>query len=211
MTVDALTPYLAFFVAHVYAIVFVAAMIDATGLPFPGRFLIITAGAVASDPLDAVAVLLLAAAGALIGDHGLYLLGRLGGERALSLYCRWTMGSARCVEKARSYFRRFGGVTVVIGRFVTGVRLFAATLAGSGGLSLPQFFLYDAIGALAWATIFVTLGHVVGSRAAHMLDGYGVVVLGIGALLVPAGMAYVAYRLRRRRRHGPAALASRAA
>lgn len=204
MTAESLAPYLAFFTDHLFVIVFIAAMIDATGIPFPGRLLIITAGALAADGPDTTRVVLLAAAGAVLGDHILYLLGRLGGDRVLSAYCRWTMGSSRCVEKARAYFRRFGGATIVIGRFMTGVRLFAATLAGSGGIRYVTFLAADTIGALLWAGIFVVLGHILGTQAGRALKPYAnvVLVIGIGLALVPP--ALIAYRLWRRRRHGPA-------
>jgi membrane protein DedA with SNARE-associated domain len=204
MTADTIAPYLAFFTNHLYTIVFIAATIDATGLPFPGRLLLITAGALAGNGLEASRVILSAAAGAFVGDHVLYLLGRLGGDKVLSLYCRWTMGSSRCIEKARSYFRRFGGVTIVIGRFVTGVRLFAAALAGSGGIRYSSFVFFDVIGILVWASTYALLGHFLGARAAGAVGPYANVVLmiGIGLALVPP--ALIVCRLWRRRRHGPA-------
>lgn len=204
MTADNIAPYLAFLTDNLYPIVFIAAMIDATGVPFPGRLLVITAGALAVNGPEATWVVLLAAAGALVGDHTLYLLGRLGGDKVLSLYCRWTMGSSRCIEKAQEYFGRFGGATIVIGRFVTGVRLFAAALAGSAGIRYSSFLFFDAIGALLWAGTFVLLGYFLGARAAQILGPYRntVLVIGIGLALVPPGL--VAYRLWRRRRHGPA-------
>lgn len=204
MTAESLAPYLAFFTDHLFVIVFIAATIDATGFPFPGRLLVITAGALAADGPETARVVLLAAAGAVAGDHILYLLGRLGGDRILSFYCRWTMGSSRCIEKAKIYFRRFGGATIVIGRFVTGVRLFAATLAGSGGIRYPVFLAADTAGALLWAGIFVVLGHLLGTHAGEALKPYGSVVLAVGAGLALVAPALIAYRVWKRRRHGPA-------
>jgi membrane protein DedA with SNARE-associated domain len=205
MTAESLAPYLAFFTNHLYTIAFIAALIDATGVPFPGRLLIITAGALAADGRDTTRVVLLAAAGAVVGDHILYLLGRVGGDRVLSAYCRWTMGSSRCIEKARAYFRRFGALAIVIGRFTTGVRLFAATLAGSGGIRYVSFLLADTVGALLWAGIFVVVGHLLGARAGGALKPYTNVVVAIGIVLALVPAALIAYRLWRRRRHGPAA------
>lgn len=210
MTAESLAPYLAFFTAHLYSIVFIAATIDATGIPFPGRLLVITAGALAADGSETTRVVLLAAAGALLGDHILYLLGRLGGDRILKFYCRWTMGSSRCVEKAQNYFRRFGGATVVVGRFVTGVRLFAATLAGSGGIRYPTFLVADTVGALLWAGIFVVLGHLLGTHAGEAVKPYGNVVLAVGVGLALVPPALIAYRIWKRRRHGPATSERRA-
>lgn len=211
MTADTLAPYLSFFTNHLYVIVFVAAAIDATGIPFPGRLLIITAGALAADGPATIRVVMLAAAGAVLGDHVLYLLGRIGGDRALAAYCRWTMGSSRCMEKARSYFRRFGGVTIVIGRFVTGVRLFAATLAGSGGIRYVWFLVADTIGAVLWAGIFVVFGHLLGAQAGRALKPYSHIVFAVGICIALVPPALIAYRLWKRRRHGPASSPGRSA
>jgi membrane protein DedA with SNARE-associated domain len=210
VSAETLAPYLTFFSNNLSAIVFIAATIDATGVPFPGRFLIITAGALTGDALTAGRVALFAAAGALVGDHALYLLGKAGGDKILSLYCRWTLGSARCVENAQNYFKRFGGLTIVIGRFITGVRIFAAALAGSGALRYRQFAFFDGVGALLWAALFVFLGHVFGGPAARALQEWGGGLLVISLLPVVGGVGYLAYRAWRRRRHGPAQLARRA-
>lgn len=206
MNVDTLAPYLAFFTSHLYAVVLVVAAIDATGLPFPGRFLLIIAGTLSAGGPDATWVVLSAAAGALVGDHLLYLLGTAGGDRVLSLYCRWTLGSAHCVRTAERYFERFGGATVIIGRFVTGVRLFAVALAGSGGISYWRFLVFDVVGALIWASVFVLVGYFFGAQAARILERYGNVALVIGAVFVLATAGFIVYRLWKRRRHGPAAL-----
>jgi membrane protein DedA with SNARE-associated domain len=205
---DTLAPYLAFFDRHLYAVAFIVGVIDATGLPFPGRFLLVVAGALSAAGSDTTWVVLLAAAGSLVGDHVLYLLGWLGGDKVLSLYCRWTMGSARCVQKAEDYFRRFGGLTILIGRFVTGVRLFAAAMAGSGDIRYHRFVLFDAVGAILWASCFVLLGHFLGARAARVLEPFADAALGVGALLALAVVGFVAYRLWKRRRDGPAVMPS---
>jgi membrane protein DedA with SNARE-associated domain len=200
-------PYLAFLVDHRYAMAFVAAVIDSTGLPFPGRLALVAAGAFSASGPDTAWVILLAAAGAVVGDHALYLLGWLGGDKLLSLYCRWTMGSGRCIGKTRDYFRRFGALTILFGRFVAGVRIFAAALAGSGAIRYYQFFIFDALGALVWATAFVLPGYVFGNRAVALLERHGgitfLIVLGLAALA-----SIVAYRVWKRRRHGGATIAT---
>ena len=206
MSSDTLAPYLAFFMSHLYAVTFVVAVIDAVGLPFPGRFLLITAGAVSAGGPNATWTVLCATAGSVVGDHLLYLIGWLGGDRVLSLYCRWTLGSAHCVRKAEQYFERWGGATILIGRFVTGVRLFAVTLAGSGGMSYLTFLAFDVLGALIGSAAFVLLGYFFGTQASRIVGRYGDVVLIVGVLLVLAAGGFIAYRLWKRRRHGAAAM-----
>jgi membrane protein DedA with SNARE-associated domain len=209
VTVDTLAPYLTFFTNHLYAVAFFAALIDSLGVPFPGRFLLITAGAVSAGGPDATWTVMFAAAGHVVGDHVLYLIGWVGGDRILSLYCRWTLGSAHCVRKAERYFERWGGATIVIGRFVASVRLFAVTLAGSGGIRYPKFLALDILGALTGAATFVLLGYFFGAQASRIVERYGDVALVIAGLFALAAGSFIAYRLWKRRRHGPAAMKRR--
>lgn len=155
-------------------------------------------------------MVLFAAAGAVAGDHVLYLLGTFGGDRVLALYCRLSLGSAQCIRNAQDYFERFGGVTIIIGRFVMGVRIFAAALAGAGGIPYFRFFLFDALGGLVWAGLFVVLGHLLGYQAARILERFGPVALVIGLLVLLAPLGVTAVRLWRRRRHSAATMPRRA-
>jgi membrane-associated protein len=202
---EALPPYLGHLGHHLHAAVFLVAAVDATGVPFPGRLLVVMAGAVTSGA-DAILVILAAAAGALAGDHVVYGLGRLGGERVAALYCRWTMARGGRVAKAREYVERFGVATILLGRLAFSLRLAVALLAGSGAMSYGRFLALDTLGALAWATLLVCLGRLLGPRALALLESYGgiEVVLVVGA----AGMlALGVYRLWRRARERPAAAA----
>ncbi len=96
--------------------------------------------------------------------HLWYFSGRLGGRRLLNAYCRLSLGSKRCQSRAREYFKRFGPLTIIIGRFVAGVRIFTAPMAGTGIISYPRYLLFDAVGALLWAGVFVGLGYLLGDR-----------------------------------------------
>src|SRR4030095_9774826 len=111
---------------------FLAALIDATGLPFPGRALLGAAGATMATGWTDVATMTLAAAlGAIVGDHVWYAAGRLGaGDRITALYCRLSLASGRCQQRARSPFARFRPLARVIRRFVAGAGLVGDPLAG---------------------------------------------------------------------------------
>ena len=132
---DFLTPHLEFFAAHVFAVVFFASLIEAAGIPFPSRIILILAPAFLTTDSDLPRLAVVAAIGFVLGDHIPYLAGRLAGMRVLELYCKVTLGSAQCVDTALGYFRRFGAPALLIGRFSTSVRLFAAAWAGCGHIS----------------------------------------------------------------------------
>lgn len=193
----------------VYLGLVLATLIDATGLPFPGRVVLVAAGAAMAKDWGQVAVITAAGAlGAVIGDHLWYAAGRLGAaDRLTALYCKLSLASGRCEARARSRFDRFGPLAIVIGRFVAGVRIFAAPMAGGGAISYPRFLLFELIGAVAWAGLFVVLGYALGAqwRARFEHHGWGVALTALAVLTVAGPAAIILVRLARRRRHGPAA------
>lgn len=195
------------FAQHGYAIVFTAILLDNAGLPIPGELLLLMFGALAwSGHFDVGAGLLIASTAALGGDSVGYWLGRLGGDRVLHVYCRAALGSGACVRRAVSYYRNYGTATVIVGRFVIGVRAFLPPLAGSAGMSFRRFLLLDSLGAVLWSTLFLMLGYSFGWPLEVVRDGYragSTVVLGV----VVAGLgAYLLVKLFRRWRHGAASL-----
>ena len=198
---DAARPFLGWLHEHLLPVVFLTSLIDATGLPFPGRAMLVAAGIAAAGHRDVVMLVMTGVTGALLGDHLLYALGRRRGPRLLALYCRLSPGSVRCVENTLACFRRFGALAVLVGRFSTSVRLFAAVLAGSGEISYRRFILLDLIGSLVYMTLWIGLGAAFG---AVVLEQVGRPLQAI-LLLGPAALvAVLLYRLYRRRRYGAA-------
>lgn len=192
--------YIGWMIEHLFAVVFVASIIDATGIPFPGRIILVVAGTLIAIPRELPAVVLLGAAGSVIGDHVLYLAGRIGGSRLLTMYCRISLASEQCVEKTVAYFRRFGPAAVLLGRFSFGVRLFAAILAGAGHLQYSAFIGYDVLGSLVFVTLWLVLGHLFGTAVIERTRLARALLL-VGPLAL---LAVLVFRLVRRRRYGHA-------
>jgi len=109
-------PHLDFLMSHLLSAVFVAFLIEGAGVPFPSRIILILAATALTDAWELARLVLVTAAGALIGDHVPYLGGKLAGPRLLTLYCRMTLGSERCVERTVAYFKRFGTAAIVLSR-----------------------------------------------------------------------------------------------
>jgi membrane protein DedA with SNARE-associated domain len=200
---EAWQPHLDDLAPHLLTIVFASSLVEATGVPFPSRIILIVAATLTSSPGGLLGLMLAAIAGSLIGDHGPFLAGRAMGPRLLAVYCRLTLGSERCVEKTIDYFRRFGAGAVMLGRFVTSVRLFSAVLSGCGHLSYRQFVTYDLLGTMVYAVLWVTIGHLVGEQVGDLLARHRSARLLV--LVVPvACVGLFTYRLVRRLRYGPA-------
>ncbi|MGH7320535.1 MAG: DedA family protein [Candidatus Rokuibacteriota bacterium] len=159
------------FTRHAYALVFLVSLIDATGTPLPGRLLLIAGGALAAaGGASLLAMILLAAGGAVVGDHIWYVGGRFGGRRLLRFYCWLTRTSPEdCANRARRYFERFGGLAILIARFSTAVRIVVTPVAASSGIPYYRYLAFEVAGALLWASIFVTLGYVLGDQGGPAL------------------------------------------
>lgn len=202
---DVLRPYFGWLVEHTYIVVFVGTMIDATGVPFPGRLVLAAAGAVAAaGDVNLIAVIALGALGAMLTDQVWYFAGWFDTKRLLRLYCRWTLSSGACVTRTSDYFRRFGAFTIIIGRYVAGVRVLAWPLARKSGVGYARFLLYDAAGAVLWTATWVLIGWLVGDRWESVVASVGGWMVAI--LIAAAAVLAAVVMFRRRARHGAAAL-----
>ena len=158
---------------------------ESAGLPLPGETALITAGGlVAAGHLSLPLVILIAARAAITGDAIGYWLGRRGG-RALLL--RDGLGATHrrhAVRRADRFFARYGAATVFFGRWVPGVRIVAAVMAGASRMPWPRFAAANAAGAFAWAATVTTLAVLVGPTGSVLLAAGG---LGLGAITLAVG------------------------
>jgi undecaprenyl-diphosphatase len=158
---------------------------ESAGLPIPGETALITAGGLAAGGhLWLPAVVAVAAAAAVVGDTLGYWLGRRGGRAFL---LRDGFGAAHrrhAVQRADRFFERYGTATVFFGRWVPGVRIIAALMAGATRMSWPRFAIANATGAVAWATTVACLAALAGPTGSLFLAAGG---LGLGALTLALG------------------------
>ena len=137
-----LTTALDFLATHPFGVVFCSSLIEAAGVPFPSRVILILAPAFLETDSDLVRLAIVATLGAVLGDHVPYLAGRLAGLRILAVYCKLTLASDRCVEKTLRYFARFGAAALLLSRFSTSVRIFASACAGCGHITYPRYLTH---------------------------------------------------------------------
>lgn len=195
---EALQPVAAWLLTHTYLVVFVGALIDSTGIPFPGRLILVAAGAFAArGDLNPVILVLLGAAGVSLTDHLWYFTGSLGLDRVVRGICRWTLSAELCARRTADWFDRYGSLTIVLGRFFAGVRLLAWPLARPHGVRYPTFLLFDAIASVLWSAVWVGLGWFLGEHALDAAADAG----WVGVAMAAAGIVVVlSVRLWRRSR-----------
>jgi membrane-associated protein len=159
---------------------------ESAGLPIPGETALITAGGlVAAGRLSLPLVILVATVAAIVGDTIGYWLGRRGG-RALLLRDGFGATHRRhAVRRADRFFARYGAATVFFGRWVPGVRIVAAVMAGAARMPWPRFAAANAAGAFAWATTVAALAVLAGPTGSVLLAAGG---LALGAATLGAGV-----------------------
>ena len=162
--------HLAAFVAHygpwVYALLFIIVFVE-TGvvvMPFlPGDSLLFVVGALAGAGLlslpTACAVLLVAA---ILGDQCNYMIGRYFGPKVF----QWENSrffNRRAFDKAHAFYERYGGVTVILARFMPFIRTFVPFVAGVAEMNRAKFTFFNVTGALIWVLGLCTAGYLFGN------------------------------------------------
>jgi membrane protein DedA with SNARE-associated domain len=139
-----------------YLAVFLVVGMESIGVPVPGETMLIVASVYAGSThnLSIALIVLVAAAGAIVGDNIGYTVGRQGGWRLLRRYGHRVGIDERRLKLGRYLFLRHGGKVVFFGRFVSILRTYAAALAGANHMPFPRFFSFNASGGIVWAAIY---------------------------------------------------------
>jgi membrane protein DedA with SNARE-associated domain len=151
---------LALFARYGYVVVFAGVFLENTGLPVPGETALLAGAALAHfGHLSLTGVVLTAILAATLGDNLGFAIGRRYGRTLAERYGgRIGLTRARLALFDR-FFLRHGARTVFIARFITGLRVFGALLAGSSGLRWPTFLVYNAAGAIVWSITIAAVGY----------------------------------------------------
>ena len=86
-------------------------------------------------------------------------MGRLGGRPFALRWGRYALITPERLGHAEAFFARHGGRAVFLARFVTGLRVFGALVAGTSRMPWVRFALYNILGGTMWATAAVLLGY----------------------------------------------------
>jgi membrane-associated protein len=148
-----------------YLILFVIIFCE-TGLvvtPYlPGDSMLFVAGALAGAGLLNIEVLILALIiAAVLGDSANYWIGQTAGMKVLDM--KGSFVKKEHMEQTHDYFRKYGGLTIVIARFIPFIRTCAPFLAGVGRMSYRWFITYNITGAVLWVCAFSLIGFFFGS------------------------------------------------
>lgn len=182
----------------IYALLFLIVFVE-TGLvvmPFlPGDSLLFIAGALAgTQVLNLPLTLAVFAVAAIAGNQTNYAIGRMVGPRVFGWeQSRWF--NRRAFDRAHAFYERWGGITIVLARFMPFARTFAPFVAGVAAMTRSKFTFYDVTGGCLWVGSLVTAGYLFGN-VPWVAANLGPIVW---ALILAPGLLAIVAALRARR------------
>jgi len=187
--------------AWLYLVLFLVIFAE-TGLVvfpvLPGDSILFIAGTVvAAAGLNVNVLVAILAAAAILGDSVNYAIGHFIGPRVFERPdSRWLTQTH--LRRTQAFYDKYGGVTIIIGRFVPVIRTFAPFLAGVAGMSYQRFLSYNVVGGIAWIASLVYAGYLFGNIPWVKQNLTIIVAVFVIVSLIPATVTFVKERRRSR-------------
>lgn len=174
----------------VYSPLFLIVFVE-TGVVFfpflPGDSLLFAVGVFSADGggLNLGVSLIVFYVAAILGNTSNYWIARFLGKRIIDSGKVKALTPER-MAKLDHFFAKYGGLTIVITRFMPFFRTFAPFIAGTGHMNFAKFTLWNSIGGVAWVSLFVLAGYFFGG-VPIVQEHFEVIILGIvGVSVAPA-------------------------
>ncbi len=188
--------------AYGYWAVFFGVMLENAGLPLPGETILLVGGYFAAsrpDQFNLIRVMVTAAIGAVIGDNIGFAIGHHYGRGFLLRIGRFFFLTPKRFEHMENYFASHGNKTILVARFITGLRVFAALLAGaSRKMPWRVFLFYNLAGAILWSVVITLLGYLFGQSLPLLVKWVG--RTGTILLIAAIVIGLIAWRIQRHRK-----------
>jgi membrane-associated protein len=134
------------------------------GFFLPGDSLLVTAGLLSAQPQFGLNVYLLGAlltVAAILGNSLGYVIGRATGPRLFTKDDS-LLFKKKHLYRAQEFYKRHGGKTLVIARFMPIVRTFVPVVAGMANMPIGAYTAYNVLGAVGWIWSMLLIGHFLG-------------------------------------------------
>ena len=159
-----------------------------------GDTLLLASGVLAAQghlPLGWLIVVIVV--GASLGDNVGYTIGKKAGPRVFKQE-EGVLFRRDYAERAADFYRKHGGKTVIIARFIAYVRTFVPLVAGIAHMPRLKFIFYNVFGALFWTLAVVLAGYWLGREFAQQIERYIVPVTAVVLVLLLSPGAYYLLR-----------------
>jgi membrane protein DedA with SNARE-associated domain len=177
-------------------------MLESTLVPIPSEFVMPLAGSLAAtrSEFSLPVILVINSVAAMVGSGLCYWLGVVGGRPFLVKYGKYFLVSEHEIARTEAFFARHGKKTILIARFLPGIRHVISVPAGIARMPLPGFFLQTFLGATIWGGVLIVLGYYLGANWKSFSNTLDRIDLPIKIILVLALVALgIRFVVRRRR------------
>jgi membrane protein DedA with SNARE-associated domain len=149
-----------------YLVIFLAAFLEGAafmGFIIPGETVVVLSGFLASRGyLKLSDCIFIISLGAILGDTAGYIIGKVAGRSYFERHKRFFFLKEKHIKRAEEYFRRHGGKTVFIGRFMSVLREMVPFTAGMSQMQFRRFLIHEVAGGICWALAYTLLGYFFG-------------------------------------------------
>jgi membrane protein DedA with SNARE-associated domain len=176
-------------------------LLENIGVPVVPGELAMIAGAIyaGAGQLNIVAVGVVAFAAAVVGATIGYAIGRYAGRALVVRYGRYALIREHHLDKAEQTVDSYGGIVVVVARFIVGLRELNGIICGVSGMDPVTFTTFNLLGAAAWVGTWVSVGYFAGGHIEAIYSGVTRYALYVIIVAIAALAGLIAVRLRRRR------------
>ena len=180
-----------------YLAVFILCLLQSCCVPTSSELTMGFAGVLAAEgKLSLPGVVLVGAAGEVVGSFIAWFIGRSAGRAFVDRYGRYLLLSHRDLDRAEAWYHRHGPWGVFASRLLPVIRSFVALPAGVAEVPLLRFGLMTAAGSLIWDGAMALIGYEVGRSWKSVMHGFSDAGYVLAALVVLAVAAFIAHRYR---------------
>jgi len=160
--------------------------------PFlPGDSLLFAAGAIAAlGSLNIQLMVLLLIAAAILGDTINYWIGHFFGRKIVD-NPKIPLINQNHIDKTEEFYKKHGGKTIILARFIPIIRTFAPFVAGVGSMDYRKFIIYNVVGGIVWVLLFSLAGYFFGNMEFVQENFHYVIVVIIFISILPMVYEYI--------------------
>jgi membrane protein DedA with SNARE-associated domain len=190
-------------IAHYgYFALFVTALLTSACIPLPSEALFGYAGAFCTvavggaHPFNIWLVIIIGTLGSVAGSILTYEVGRTAGRTIVDRYGKWILLSHKDLDRSEVWFKKYGTISVFLGRMVPVIRAVISLPAGLAEMKRGPFIVLSTVGCFIWTAILAFLGKAAGANWRNVSNDFHKAQLPILAICVLVVGAFIWHRLR---------------
>lgn len=180
---------------HSYGLLILWVFAEQIGFPLPSIPILLAAGALAGTArLNLGISLICVVCAAVAADLIWYHLGRIKGKGILRFLCKVSLEPDSCVRRTAGFYKKQGVRSLLLAKFIPGLNTISPPLAGIIKMKLHRFLLYDSMGTIGWAAIFLGTGYLFSAEIERAAEKFAVLGSSFALLIFVTTAAYIGYK-----------------